>query len=125
MNPEGKDSPLIRGTKPELQEAARALRQPMTSAEQMLWQALRNRKLGGFKFRRQHAVGPFILDFYCSACKLAVELDGQVHTQRTEYDRERTAHLNAYGCRVIRFDNEEVLGDLPSVLARILRAATG
>ena len=122
MNSEGKNSPLVRGTKLELQEAARTLRRPMTSAEQVLWEALRDRKLGGLKFRRQHAVGPFILDFYCPARKLVVELDGEVHDQQTQRDEERTAHLEAFGYHVIRFRNEEVLADLPSVLARILRA---
>lgn len=81
--------------------------------------------MGGLKFRAQHPVGPFILDFYCPAYKLVIELDGGVHEKQAEYDEARTRHLNEYNYRVIRFRNEEVLEDLPSVLERILEAVPG
>ena len=96
----------------------------MTPAEQALWDALRDRRLAGLRFRSQHPAGPFVLDFYCPIRKLVVELDGPVHERQAEYDAARTAQLNAYGYRVIRFRNEEVLHELPSVLQRILAAAS-
>ena len=123
MNPRNKTTSRIRGTTPEIEAAARRLRRNMTPTEKKLWQALRGKKLGGLKFRAQHPVGPCILDFYCPACKLVVELDGGVHEEQAEYDEARTRHLNEYNYRVIRFRNEEVLEDLPSVLERILEAA--
>lgn len=86
----------------------------MTPAEQELWDALQNKRLDGLKFRRQHPVGPFILDFWCPACKLVVELDGEVHDGQMDYDDARTQQLRDYGYRVIRFRNEEVLNDLAS-----------
>jgi len=125
MNLEGRNPRRIRGTRPEHKEAARALRQPLTPAEHVLWQALRDRKLAGLKFRRQHAVGAFILDFYCPAHKLVVELDGGIHHRQAGYDEARSAHLSSYGYRLIRFRNEEVLADLPSVLQRIRDAVRG
>ena len=123
MNPRNKTTPRIRGTTPEIEAAARGLRRNMTPPEQKLWEALKGKKLGGLKFRAQHPVGPFILDFYCPARKLVVELDGEVHEEQADYDESRTQQLENYGHRVIRFRNEEVLGDLPSVLERILEAA--
>jgi very-short-patch-repair endonuclease len=125
VNPKRKTTSRIRGTTPEIEAAARRLRRNMTPAEKKLWEALRGKQLGGLKFRAQHPVGPFILDFYCPACKLAVELDGGVHEDQTAHDEARTRQLNDYGYNVIRFRNEEVLGDLPSVLEQILAAARG
>jgi very-short-patch-repair endonuclease len=125
VNPKRKTTSRIRGTTPEIEAAARRMRRNMTPAEKKLWEALRGKQLGGLKFRAQHPVGPFILDFYCPACRLAVELDGGVHEDQTAHDEARTQQLNDYGYNVIRFRNEEVLGDLPSVLERILVAARG
>ncbi len=113
----------MRGVSPELRQAAEQLRDNMTAAEQVLWEAIREKKLGGLRFRAQHPVGQFVLDFYCASCKLAIELDGSVHENRAEEDAARTAHLEAYGYRVLRFQNNEVLTDLASVLTRILNAA--
>jgi very-short-patch-repair endonuclease len=109
---------------PEIGRAAQALRREMTPAEHRLWQAIRNRQLGGLRFRCQHAVGPFILDFYCPSHRLVVELDGNVHDARAEYDEARTQQLTSYGYRVLRFRNDEVFTDLPSVLERIRRATS-
>jgi very-short-patch-repair endonuclease len=89
----------------------------MTPAEERLWYGLRGWKVG--KFRRQHPLGRFVLDFYCAAGKLCVEVDGDVHDAQAERDAERTAVLNAAGIHVLRFRNEEVLGDTPRVLRRI------
>lgn len=123
MSQRRKTTPRIRGTTPEIEAAARRMRRNMTPAEKKLWKALKGKKLGGLKFRAQHPVGPFILDFYCPACKLVVELDGDVHEEQAGYDEARTQQLQDYGYRVIRFRNEEVLTDLPSVLEQILEAA--
>jgi very-short-patch-repair endonuclease len=104
-----------------LLQAARDLRQNQTDAEEVLWQALRERQLHGIKFRRQYPVERFIFDFYCPEARLVVELDGSVHdeTMQRERDAARTAALEARNYRVIRFRNHEVLRDLPSVLERI------
>ena len=104
---------------------ARELRKQDTPAEQILWESVRNRKLNGIKFRRQHPLGRFILDFYAPESKLVVELDGGIYIGNEEMDSERTKFLEAYGNRVIRFTNEEVQGNLADVLARIHEACKG
>jgi very-short-patch-repair endonuclease len=124
VEPGDKTTNRIRGTTPEIEAAARGLRRALTPAERVLWQALRNRQVGGLKFRCQHPVGRFIVDFYCPACKLVVELDGGVHDDRAEIDEARTQMLNNYGYRVLRFRNEEVLRNLDLVLEQILQAAS-
>ena len=113
----------VRGTTCEVEEAARALRNEPTPAERVLWGALRRQQLGGLRFRRQHPVGRFVLDFYCPGARLAVEVDGGIHDHQAERDAERTAILKAAGYRVLRFRNDEVSKDLPSVLRRILAEA--
>ena len=104
--------------------AARQLRRDATTAEALLWEALRDRRLDGLKFRRQHPVRPFVLDFFCPACKLAIELDGDIHDDQREQDEARTEYLVSLGYRVIRFNNEEVFTVLPTVVGGIARAAT-
>jgi very-short-patch-repair endonuclease len=116
-------SKRIRGTAPQIIAAARQLRQNLTPAEQILWQSLKNRQLNGLKFRCQHPVGSFIVDFYCPQCRLVIELDGEIHQQQLEYDIARTKQLNNFGYRVIRFDNREVMTDLNHVLKQILEAS--
>ncbi|MGI4788596.1 MAG: endonuclease domain-containing protein [Janthinobacterium lividum] len=116
-------TPRIRRVAASVQQAAITLREEMTAAERRLWEELRARRLSGLRFRAQHPVGRFILDFYCPACKLIVELDGSVHHGEEEQDAARTAHLAAYGCRVLRFTNDEVMTEMPTVLARIQAAA--
>lgn len=113
----------IRGTTPEVEQAARHFRQNLTPAEVKLWSALRRRQLEGFKFRCQHPVGRFVVDFYCPACKLVVEVDGDVHNQQKEYDQARTEQLELYGYQVLRFTNEEVLKNLSTVLTHIAEVA--
>ena len=115
----------MRGITPELQQAAWLLRAKMTPAEQALWEAVRDHRLHGLRCRRQHPVGQFALDLYCARHNLVIELDGGVHDTQAEQDAARTAYLNTYGYRVIRFRNEEVLTDLPSVLERIIAAIRG
>jgi very-short-patch-repair endonuclease len=104
-------------------QAAKALRRPMTEAEEVLWSALRRNQVAGLHFRRQHATGRFILDFYCAAKKLCVEIDGSIHDDQQERDQARTDALAYQQIRVIRFRNEEVLSDLASVVNRIRIAA--
>ncbi len=100
---------------------ARELRNNLTEAENILWQELRNRKLDGFKFRRQHPIDIFIVDFYCHEKKLVVELDGGIHNVQDikEYDMARSEELKSFGIKVIRFNNEEVYQNLDSVLINI------
>src|SRR5690349_4547952 len=102
---------LYKGAKVSTLIHAGELRRRMTDAEQKLWSLIRNKKLKGKKFRRQHPVGNYILDFYCHECKLAIELDGSSHTQAEsrEYDEARTAFLKENGIAVLRFWNGEVL----------------
>jgi very-short-patch-repair endonuclease len=116
-------SKRIRGTEPEVTAAARRLRQNLTPAEQILWKALERRQLGGLRFRCQHAIGSFIVDFYCPQCRLIIELDGAIHDQQAEYDTSRTEQFNHYGYKVIRFRNYEVMNNLETVLHRILEAS--
>ena len=114
----------IRGTSRELEEAARAMRREPTEAEQVLWGALQKKQVAGLKFRRQHPVGRFVLDFYCPSIKLVVEVDGGIHDSQLERDAARTRALEAYGHQVLRFTNDEVMRNLPSVLQRISAAAS-
>jgi len=97
------------------------LRAEMTEAEKVLWGALRNRKLSGEKFTRQHGIGSFVADFYCSKYKLAIEVDGKIHFRKdiAERDKNRTEYISSWEITVIRFKNEEVLKDLNAVLEEI------
>ena len=113
----------IRGTNPQVEQAARDLRKNLTPAEDYLWRALKSKQLNGLRFRSQHPVGNFILDFYCASCKLVVEVDGSIHDDRQDYDLERTKVLETYGYVVLRFTNDEVLGNIDIVLAKIAEAA--
>jgi very-short-patch-repair endonuclease len=100
---------------------ARRLRREPTPAEEKLWEELRAKQLRGFKFRRQHPIGPYFADFCCLKRRLIVEVDGDEHTESESYDQKRTAYLMERGHRVIRFWNEDVLEDSDSVLAAIVR----
>jgi len=106
-----------------VEQAARDMRRTPTRAEEMLWGALRGNQVAGLKFRRQHPVGRFVLDFYCPGYKLAVEVDGDVHDEQQERDAARTQVLEAYGYRVLRFRNEQVMRELPWVVQTIAAAA--
>ncbi len=103
---------------------ARTLRRPLTPAEAALWRELRAKRFGGFKFRRQQPVGPYIADFFCAAAGLVVELDGDSHVGREGHDSRRTAYLEAAGLRVVRFWNPEVYDNLDGVLTTIYDACT-
>ena len=105
----------------------RNLRTQQTGAERKLWNALRSRKLEGRKFRRQHSIGSFIVDFYCHQERLIVEVDGAVHDDpyRATYDAERQQVLEEEGYRVLRFTNEMVEKHCAEVLSRIADAFVG
>ncbi|HEU0074305.1 MAG TPA: endonuclease domain-containing protein [Dehalococcoidia bacterium] len=103
----------------DLRPQARRMRSQPTRAERVLWQSLRRNEAEGLKFRRQHAIGSFIVDFYCVQAELVIEIDGPIHASQREADEERQAYLEGMGLTVLRFSNEEVLGTLPTVLMRI------
>jgi very-short-patch-repair endonuclease len=120
--------PVARSTHPPIDEGllafARGLRGQQTDAEAYLWALLRNGRLAGWKFRRQHPVHPYILDFYCHRAKLAVELDGGQHHGEAgrAHDEERAQHLQSQGIHVLRFWNVKVFEEVESVLEVILKA---
>jgi len=97
----------------------RALRRDQTEAERLLWQHLRDGRLREFKFRRQHRIGPYYVDFYCAEARLVLELDGSQHLDNVEYDEQRTRFLESVGCRVQRFWNFDALRNLDRVLDAI------
>ncbi len=106
---------------------ARRLRQAPTDAERKLWSLLRRKQLDGVRFRRQQPIGPYVVDFYCSSCRLVIEVDGGQHDTNRAADEKRTAWLAMRGYRVLRFWNNEVLTNLDGVfevLRETLRAAT-
>jgi very-short-patch-repair endonuclease len=113
---------LTLAAKPDIFENARILRKSMTETEKILWEKLRNNRLNGLKFRRQHPLGMFIADFYCHQKRLIIELDGGIHDipEQKEYDEGRTFLLEEKGLRILRFRNEEIMNDLDSVLEKIL-----
>ncbi len=108
----------------KIKPLARQMRHEPTPTEERLWEYLRNRQVSGLKFRRQHAVGPFILDFYCSEACLAIEVDGSVHEYTVEEDALRQEFLENLGFKVLRFTNQEVLESLDTVIDRIKSAIT-
>jgi very-short-patch-repair endonuclease len=109
---------------PKLLELSRILRKNDTEAERRLWEVIRNRRLGNFKFVRQLSVGPYVADFACRDCKLIVEVDGATHGSNTEvgYDERRSAYLREQGFHVLRFWNDDVYAGLPDVCDAILLA---
>lgn len=104
---------------------ARELRAEDTKAEAHLWASLRDRRLGGWRWKRQVPQGPYIVDFYCAEAKLVVEVDGGQHAEAVPYDERRTAYLASKGLRVLRFWNREVLTNRDGVGLTILNACEG
>jgi len=100
-------------------EKARQLRSKMTPQETQLWEKLKGKQICNVRFRRQHPICNYIVDFYCHAAKLVIELDGKIHLARKEGDRERTKEINDLGLLVIRFRNEEVKKDIDNVVVKI------
>lgn len=118
---------------PQLLEFAKAMRSNATDAEHLMWQLLRAKRFMNLKFRRQHVIAPYIVDFYCHELGLVIELDGSQHgtDDGKEYDAERTKFLEALGLKVVRYWNhdvlkntESVLGDLWNVCLHLKRKST-
>jgi very-short-patch-repair endonuclease len=109
------------GASRKIVDNAKSLRKKITPAEKLLWENLRNRKLNNIKFRRQHPIERFVADFYCHEKKLVIELDGGIHNvpNQKEYDDGRTAEIEKYNIRIIRFKNEEILNNIKNVLEKI------
>jgi len=108
--------------KPAIIEAARLLREKMTRSEKMLWEKLNRKQIHGLRFRRQHPIDIFIADFYCHKVKLVVEIDGEIHNNQKDYDIGRSAEMEKYDIKVIRFTNEEVEFNIEKVLVNIERS---
>ncbi|MCX7020923.1 MAG: endonuclease domain-containing protein [bacterium] len=102
---------------------SRSMRKSLTEAERKLWRLLRDRRLIKAKFRRQHVIGSYILDFFCSEADLAVEIDGGQHglPEQAEYDRRRDEFLNGLGIKVLRFWANDVLKNTQGVLEEIAK----
>ena len=102
----------------------RELRRHQTPAERKLWTILRDRRLAALKFRRQHPIGSYVVDFYCHSARLAIELDGGVHDdpQRVAYNADRQRQIEASGVTVLRFENEDVFEQPEAIVASILAA---
>ena len=100
-------------------EHARELRQDANVPEQLLWEALRSRRFKGFKFRRQHAIGPYVADFYCAAASLIVELDGETHRDKADNDARRQAALERQELFVLRCANHEFYENFEGLLEKI------
>ena len=113
----GKTKPLVPHT--STVGRARSLRRSQTAAECKLWARLRGRRLA-FKFRRQHPIGRFVVDYYCHGCRLVIEIDGDTHAQSVAHDAMRTEWLERHGYRVLRFTNEDVHRRLDAVLTMIV-----
>ncbi|HRS17032.1 MAG TPA: DUF559 domain-containing protein, partial [Thermoanaerobaculaceae bacterium] len=108
-----------------LVETARTLREKQTSAEAIFWELVRNRRFLNLKFRRQHQLGDYVVDFYCHEHRLVVELDGGVHGDRKKKDQKRDAWMQAQGFKVLRFPNEQLLDDPLLVLSAIAEVVKG
>ena len=117
-----KPDPYLRA---KLRAAARQMRHEATPAEDRLWQQLRARQLCGYRFRRQHRIDRFIVDFACLQPALVIEVDGEVHRQQTEADQEREEILHQLGFRVVRFSNAQVLQQTERVLQELLSTLEG
>jgi very-short-patch-repair endonuclease len=108
-----------RRTTPKGYENARRLRKTQTPAERRLWAYLRSDQLNGVNFRRQHAIGHYVVDFCAVKSRLIIELDGSQHLEQAEYDAERTKSLEEQGYKVIRFWNDQVMNELDGVITAI------
>jgi very-short-patch-repair endonuclease len=110
-------------SKPELiRDSARRLRREQTECEHSLWARLRRRQVVGFKFRRQHPIGPFFADFFCPEARLIVEIDGSQHADELASDESRTEFLRDAGYEVLRFWNYEISSEIDTVVQRIADA---
>jgi very-short-patch-repair endonuclease len=107
------------GASLNIKAKALELRKSMTVQEKILWRYLRKRQIQGKHFRRQYPFGIYILDFYCFEVNLAIEVDGPIHQNREQYDKERTEYLESSGMKVLRFDNDDIETRIEWVLGKI------
>jgi very-short-patch-repair endonuclease len=119
------DKSMYFGAKPGTFKASRILRKRMTLSEKVLWERLNLKQICGLRFRRQHPIDFFIADFYCHEARLVVEVDGGIHNKQREYDDGRSAEMERYFIKVIRFSNSEVENDIDDVVKRIESEVTG
>ena len=112
---------MFYGASPLIFKRAEILRSKMTIAEDRLWTQINDHQILGLKFRRQHPISQFIVDFYCHKVKLVIEVDGGIHLKRSvkEYDKGRTFELEKFGIQVIRFSNEQVENEISQVIELI------
>ena len=110
-----------------LADLARELRTNQTPAEDLLWHLLRDRRLLGFKFRRQHQFGDYVADFYCHEARLVIECDGSIHdsNEQWHHDQKRDMHTALRGLRVLRFHNDQIIEDTEGVLRKISKHLLG
>ncbi|MDX1284767.1 MAG: endonuclease domain-containing protein [Draconibacterium sp.] len=107
------------GATSESLKKAQLLRNKLTPAEEILWEKVKGKQVLGLRFRRQHPINIYIVDFYCHSAKLVVELDGAFHKEQKEYDKARTKDLELYGIKVLRFYNSEVELNVEKVVMKI------
>jgi very-short-patch-repair endonuclease len=113
------DKNMYFGAKAVTIETAKQLRNSMTYHENILWEKLKGKKICGVRFRRQHPIMFFIADFYCHEVKLVVEVDGEIHNDKTDYDDGRSAEMEKFGILVLRVTNSEVETSLEKVISKI------
>jgi len=115
------DVSMFFGAKPDIFEKATILRENLTDAERFLWEKLKDRSLFKHKFRRQHPIDIFIVDFYCHQVRLIIEVDGGYHLnlEQKEYDIGRSAELENWELKIIRFTNNEIFTNIDAVVKRI------
>jgi very-short-patch-repair endonuclease len=114
----------VTGYEPITLQRAKALRRTMTDAEKLLWGQLRDARLGGFKFRKQQPIGPYIADFVCQEMRLILEADGSQHAE-SDHDAQRDVFLSRKGYRILRFWNNDIMANIRGVKEAIYLALTG
>ena len=107
------------GASKETIQKAQSLRKKMTKAEKLMWDRLRRKQLKGKRFRRQHPINGYIVDFYCHESGLVIELDGKIHDYQIQNDNKRQKIIESYGLKVIRFRNEEIYRDINKIIDKI------
>ncbi len=112
---------MFYGAKPDIFEKANILRGNMTQSELLLYDRLRKNQIKGLRFKAQHPIGQFIVDFYCHKLKLVIEVDGSIHEDLDviEHDANRTFELEKFGLKIFRFNNSEIINDIDSVIKEI------
>jgi len=113
------DKNMYFGAKPDVMDLAKSLRNAMTCHEKLLWEKLKGKQICGVRFRRQHAISFYIVDFYCHEAMLVVEVDGTVHSFKVDHDDGRSAEMEKFGIKIIRFTNSEVENNIDRVINRI------